>query len=125
MIGKTLTFSNAAGNVSVFTSSQRAVPIVVKIEEFVAVGRVGVTIGARHGRARHTCYNPNSEKTMKGKTDFKTDKRRKHHHFEVTISYNDGEKFVRMYTDKMKAARFAARQKKSPVIKTARVRQVS
>jgi len=42
---------------------------------------------------------------MKGKTDFKTDKRRKHHHFEVTISYNDGEKFVRMYTDKMKAAR--------------------
>jgi hypothetical protein len=58
-------------------------------------------------------------------TNFKTDKRRKHHHFEVTIFYNDGERFVRMYTDKTKAARFAARQKRSPVVKRTLVRRVS
>jgi len=53
------------------------------------------------------------------------DARRKHHHFEATIVYHDGEKVVRTYTDKRKATNFAERQKKSPVIKTARVRQVS
>jgi hypothetical protein len=58
-------------------------------------------------------------------TNFKTDKRRKHHHFEVTIFYNDGERFVRMYTDETKAARFAARQKRSPVVKRTLVRRIS
>ena len=56
---------------------------------------------------------------------FNSDKRRKHHHWLVTIAYQDGEKFGRVYTDKSKAARFAERQRKSPVVKSARVAQVS
>ena len=59
------------------------------------------------------------------KTTFGKDRRRKHHHFLVTVFYADGEKFGRVYTDKEKADRFAERQKRSPVVKSARVTQMS
>ncbi len=59
------------------------------------------------------------------KAAFGKDRRRKHHHWLVTVSYADGEKFGRVYTDKDKATRFADRQKRSPVVKTARITQVS
>jgi hypothetical protein len=58
------------------------------------------------------------------KPPFKEDKRRKHRHWQVTVSYRDGEKFVRVYTDRAKAAGFAKRQKKSPVVKETRITQV-
>lgn len=58
-------------------------------------------------------------------TKFGTDKRRKHRHYQVTVYYADGEKFGRVYTDKNKATRFAERQKKSPIVKSARVTQLS
>jgi hypothetical protein len=58
-------------------------------------------------------------------TNFSTDKRRKHRHFLVTVFYADGERFGRVYTDRPKATRFAERQKKSPVVKSARVTQLS
>jgi hypothetical protein len=58
-------------------------------------------------------------------TSFKKDQRRKHHHWQVTVFYNDGERFARTYTVRAKAARFAERQKKSPVVRTARVTQLS
>ena len=66
---------------------------------------------------------------MKKKSPSKTakrpgDKRRKHKHWQVTVFYKDGERFARVYTDKDKATRFADRQRKSPVVKTARVLQV-
>jgi hypothetical protein len=57
-------------------------------------------------------------------TKFK-DKRRRHSHFQVTVFYADGEKFARVYTDKEKATNFAERQKKSPVVKMARVAEVN
>jgi len=65
--------------------------------------------------------------TMKTRkpTSFKNDKRRKHHHWQVTVFYKDSETFIRRYTDRGKAAKFASRQKKSPVVKMARVTQVS
>ena len=47
----------------------------------------------------------NSAKT--DKAGFNKDRRRKHHHWLVTVSYADGEKFGRVYTDKDKASRFA------------------
>ena len=59
------------------------------------------------------------------KTSFGKDRRRKHHHFLVSIYYADGEKFGRVYTDKEKASRFAERQRRSPVVKSARITQVS
>lgn len=59
------------------------------------------------------------------KESFSKDRRRKHHHWLVSIYYADGEKFGRVYTDKEKATRFAERQRRSPVVKTARVTQVS
>jgi hypothetical protein len=58
-------------------------------------------------------------------TSFRKDARRKHHHWQVTLFYNDGERFARMYTDHEKAANFAERQKKSPVVKMARVIEIS
>ncbi len=58
-------------------------------------------------------------------TNFGTDKRRKHRHFMVTVFYRDGERFGRVYTDRGKASRFAERQKRSPVVKSARVTQLS
>lgn len=59
------------------------------------------------------------------KSGFSRDRRRKHHHWLVSVFYEDGEKFGRVYTDKGKATRFAERQRKSPVVKSARVTQVS
>jgi hypothetical protein len=58
-------------------------------------------------------------------TSFKKDGRRKHHHWEAKVFYNDGETFARVYTDHEKAAGFAERQRKSPVVKMARVVQIS
>jgi hypothetical protein len=58
-------------------------------------------------------------------TSFRTDKRRKHHHWQVTVFYKDGERFARTYTVHAKAAGFAERQKKSPVVKMARVIEIS
>ena len=55
----------------------------------------------------------------------KKDKRRKHRHWQVTVFYKDGERFARLYTDRKKAAGFADRQKKSPVVKMARVIEVN
>ncbi len=65
----------------------------------------------------------NNSKTEK--STFNRDRRRKHHHWLVTVYYADGEKFGRVYTDKEKATRFADRQKRSPVVKSARITQVS
>jgi hypothetical protein len=56
---------------------------------------------------------------------YKKDGRRKHHHWRVTLLYKDGETFARTFTDRDKAAGFADRQKKSPVVKMARVPRVS
>ena len=55
----------------------------------------------------------------------KHDKRRKHHHWLVKIFYFDGDFFGRVYTNPDKAGRFAARQKKSPLVKSTRVLQQS
>jgi hypothetical protein len=52
------------------------------------------------------------------------DKRRKHRHWQVTVFYRDGERFARVYIDRDKAGRFAARQKRSPVVRSARVLEV-
>jgi hypothetical protein len=65
---------------------------------------------------------------MKGqrkRTKLGKDKRRKHHHFEARIFYNDGEVFTRLYTDRRKAAAFAERERKSPVVRMARVTKIS
>jgi hypothetical protein len=63
-------------------------------------------------------------KPIKKRTKLGKDKRRKHRHWQVTVFYKDGERFARVYTDKEKASKFAERQRKSPVVKTARVLQV-
>jgi hypothetical protein len=60
-------------------------------------------------------------KAAKGKRD----RRRKHQHWLVTIIYPDGERFERVYLDRERAKNFAARQKKSPVVKATRTRLMS
>ena len=59
------------------------------------------------------------------KSEFGKDRRRRHHHYLVSVNYADGETFGRVYTDKEKATRFAERQRRSPIVKSARVTQVS
>jgi len=53
-----------------------------------------------------------------------TDRRRKHRHWQVTVYYHDGERFARVYIDRDRAEAFAKRQKKSPVVKAARITEV-
>ena len=62
---------------------------------------------------------------VRKRTSFGKDERRKHHHWLVTVFYNVGERFARTYTVHAKAVGFAERQKKSPVVKMARVTQLS
>ena len=69
--------------------------------------------------------NKTKKFSKKAINSFGMDRRRKHHHWLVTVYYADGEKFGRVYTDKDKASRFAERQRRSPVVKSARVTQVS
>ncbi len=48
------------------------------------------------------------------------DKKAEHHYFRVTVTYSDGETSGnRVFKDRGKAETFAARQKKSPVVKKA------
>lgn len=58
-------------------------------------------------------------------TSYRKDRRRKHHHWLVTLTYSDGEKFTRVYIDQKKAQAFAGRQKKSPLVKRTRVTRLS
>lgn len=60
----------------------------------------------------------------KRKSVYGKDKRRKHRHWQVTVYYQDGEKFARVYTDRARAESFAERQKRSPVVKSARITQL-
>jgi hypothetical protein len=59
------------------------------------------------------------------KFSLKGDKRRKHHHWKVIVIYPDSELFERVYTDPEKAEKFAARQRKSPMVKTTQIVQLS
>ena len=56
---------------------------------------------------------------------FGKDRRRKHHHWRVTVYYGDGETFARVYINLEKARRFAQRQKKSPVVKRTRITRLA
>jgi hypothetical protein len=55
---------------------------------------------------------------------FPRDGRRKHRHWEVTIYYHDGQRFSRVYIDRERAHRFAERQRKSPIVRSAKIREV-
>ncbi len=52
------------------------------------------------------------------------DRRRRHRHWQVTVYYHDGERFGRVYIDRERARRFAARQKRSPIVKATRIMEV-
>lgn len=54
----------------------------------------------------------------------KEDRRRKHAHWLVTVSYVDQGLFGRVYTDRDEAERFAARQLRVPQVKDAKVKQI-
>jgi hypothetical protein len=52
---------------------------------------------------------------------------RKHHHFRVTVTYSDGEKSAsgKVFNNRENADRYAARQKKSLVVKNVQIEQVN
>jgi hypothetical protein len=56
--------------------------------------------------------------TFKGKTG-EVNRRRKHSHFLVRVIYTDAAEFGRVYPNKKKAEKFAARQKRCPLVKAA------
>ena len=64
------------------------------------------------------------KRRAKKSTRLHKDVRRKHRHWQVTVYYHDGEKFARVYIDRERAESFAARQKKSPVVKATRIMEV-
>ncbi|HXN20327.1 MAG TPA: hypothetical protein VN875_18460 [Candidatus Binatus sp.] len=64
------------------------------------------------------------KKRAKKSNRMQRDKRRKHQHWQVTVFYHDGERFARVYIDRDRAQRFAARQKKSPIVKATRILEV-
>lgn len=68
-------------------------------------------------------WGPTVKKTRK-KSKLGKDKRRKHRHWQVTVYYQDGEKFARVYIDRDKAVNFAERQKRSPVVRTTRILEI-
>ncbi|GAC1639036.1 MAG: hypothetical protein NVS9B14_19950 [Candidatus Acidiferrum sp.] len=53
------------------------------------------------------------------------DGRRKHAHWRVTLTYFDKEVFGRVYIDQEKAKKFASRQTKSPLVKSAHIERIS
>lgn len=65
-----------------------------------------------------------NKKILKKTSRMSRDRRRKHHHWQVTVYYGDGEKFARVYIDRDRALKFAERQKKSPVVKSTRIMEV-
>ena len=65
-----------------------------------------------------------NKKTLKKTSRMSRDRRRKHHHWQVTVYYGDGEKFARVYIDRERAERFAERQKRSPIVKSTRIMEV-
>jgi predicted RNA-binding protein with PIN domain len=46
---------------------------------------------------------------------------RKHDHYRVTVTYTDNEQSAKVFTDRERADKFAARQEKSPFVKSAQV----
>jgi hypothetical protein len=72
----------------------------------------------------HPIVKKKTTTKAKGASRFHRDKRRKHRHWQVTVYYQDGEKFGRVYIDRERAERFAERQKKSPVVKATRILEV-
>jgi hypothetical protein len=46
---------------------------------------------------------------------------RKHDQFRVVIMYHDNEQFARVFTNREQAERYAARQERSPAVKSAKV----
>lgn len=52
------------------------------------------------------------------------DRRRKHRHWKVNVYYVGGGKFVRVYIDRKRAEHFADKERKSPVVRYVRIREV-
>jgi hypothetical protein len=63
---------------------------------------------------------PKASKPSKTKRGY-----RKHSHWRVTVIYTDKEVSGRVYSDREKAEKYAARQKRSPVVKNTRIEQIN
>ena len=55
----------------------------------------------------------------------KPGRKRKHDHFRVTVTYTDDDKSIKVFTDREREEKFAARQKRSPFVKSALVVKLS
>lgn len=55
----------------------------------------------------------------------KTRTLRKHRHYQVIVTYRDGDKFARVYNDPTKAKKYALRARKSPVVRHTKVKLIS
>ena len=49
---------------------------------------------------------------------------RKHDQFRVVIAYHDGGEFARVFTNRERAEKYAARQERSPAVKSAKVEKL-
>jgi len=68
-----------------------------------------------HGRSEKQCQGERNRQQEFGNN----------HHYRVTVTYRDNEISGRVYNNRNKVEKFAARQKKSPVVKTTRIEQIN
>lgn len=62
--------------------------------------------------------------TQSKQADGKREPQRRHPQFRVSVVYTDGGEFGRVYNDIQSAEKFAARQERSPVVKSACVNRI-
>jgi len=58
-------------------------------------------------------------------TNYRTDRRRRHHHWLAMVTHSETETFGRVFIGRERAEKFVAWQKKSPVVLKTRIRQLS
>lgn len=93
----------------------------VGIEAGTAASR-GETRMRRAGRSARTAER--FDDILCAMTANKSDKPRryrKHDQFRVTVTYTDNDKSIKVFTDPERAEKYAARQKRSPFVKSAQV----
>ena len=60
----------------------------------------------------------------RGVTNYRTDRRRRNHHWLEMVTYSDNETFGCIFIGRERAEKFVARQKKSPGVLKTRIRQL-
>ena len=108
------------------TDAELAALVQANLETNAAIRELARAIAARNGvTLDEPAPQPNKPRPKNTSYRFTNLTRDGEGNLVGTVNYADGETFGRVYTDKEKATKFAERQRRSPIVKSARVTQVS